>query len=387
MFDELRFARLLSRVHHYHLTIGDGDDGTAPGAGGEPAPTDFGRMDKEAAVALLAGLEDAPDGDAAANPGASDQASIEPPSEDDKAAAADEQSEETADDDAAEIPADDAEPELEAEPDERIHGNTRTRLRDGTVVTIAELKKGYDEAREYRAKAPEYDAAQKQIEQYRQHEAQIAQAEQLYKEILPLAVERLQATLPAAPDPGMLDETNPNYDPIRYLQEDQRHKLAVAELQKLRSTIQERQKQEQRQQEEARAAELQKLVAENRSALVEKIPELADPEKGKAVYDGFVDVAGKYGFTKQEVDQTYDHRLLYMVHDLSKKAAAYDKLMAQKPVAQKKVEGAAPVQRPGVRVSPEAAGQRAIEERVQAWDRGGRSKAGAIAILEMLERE
>src|SRR5688572_7733995 len=55
-------------------------------------------------------------------------------------------------------------PEPDAEPDAEVilHGNQKTRLRDGSVVAVADLKKAYDEAKEYRAKQSEFDSQRKE---------------------------------------------------------------------------------------------------------------------------------------------------------------------------------------------------------------------------------
>src|ERR1044072_1105475 len=66
--------------------------------------------------------------------------------------------------DKAEAAKADAEPDATSEPDEIIHGNAKTRLRDGTVVAVADLKKAHEKAKEYEAKQQEFDTRKAEVE-------------------------------------------------------------------------------------------------------------------------------------------------------------------------------------------------------------------------------
>lgn len=296
------------------------------------------------------------------------------------AGATEEAADDENDEDAA--PANDAETEDEPEEEQLAHGNMRTRLRDGTVTTVGELKKLADEAREYKSKIPDLAATAQKV---RDQESQLAQREQFVQQVLPAIVEWQNTKLPPEPSPSLLDESSPDYDPIKYVQDDHRRKLAIAEMQALHRSMQEHHRQQSQQAEAAREAEYKRTLEENRRLLVEKVPEIADPEKRRAVYEDFVSTAKKYNFTEEDVNNVTDYRVLYMVRDLSKKAAAYDKLMAQKSTVEKKTKAAAPVQAPGRRVTATETAQRSTDGQIKRWRDNDRSMNAAVDILASLE--
>lgn len=361
------------------------DTNAAPaGAGEQPITSDTGPMGVSAAAGLLAEWSpDGPEATAAADTGNEQEPIEDAPAGDAPADDGDDEPVEAATDKDAE-PAPEAEPTADDEPEEFIHGNARTRLRDGTVVPVSELKKGYDELRELRAKMPDMAAASERVAQYQAREAQIAQQEQLLAQALPLTLQRMQARMPPVPDPSLVDPNSPNYDPMLYVQQDAHYKREFGELQQTHEAMQQHQAQQQQQMTEARAAEAKKLIEENRKALFERIPEIADATKRAAVYQGFVDTAGKYSISKQEVDTFYDARVLHMIHDLSRKAAAYDKLMAQKPAVQEKTRTAAPVQQPGRRVAAQETAGNQDNKLIQRAMKSGRvaDAAAALALFE-----
>lgn len=353
----------------------------APAGASEQSPTpDIGPMSQHAAAGLLADwTPDEPEAPAAADQGNANQTIEEAPSDNPPANEASEQTEETAPKEAAE-PAPKAEPKADDELDEIIHGNARTRLRDGTVIPVSELKKGYDELRELRAKVPELTAAAERAQQYQAREAHIAQQEQFVQKVLPLALQQLQAQIPPAPDPELVNPNSPNYDPILYVQQDAQHKQGIARLQQAQTALQQHQAQQQQQMEEARAAETKTLIEENRRELYKRIPEISDPAKRREVYEGIVSTAAKYGITEQEVNANIDPRLVHMIHDESRDAAAYRRLMAQKSAVQAKTERAAPVQQPGRRVTVQEQAGNAGDELIKRAMKTGRQHDAAAAL-------
>jgi chemotaxis protein histidine kinase CheA len=365
----------------------------APAGAGEQQPTTpTGPMGMSAAAQVLAGLDDTPE-QAEAAPESAAQETIDEnltPSEDAAEDAAPiEEAEDAAPDESAEDaePADDAEPEAEPEEDQYVHGNARTRLSDGTVTTVGELKKLAAEAKEYRAKMPNIAAAEQQLQA---RQAQIAQQEQFVQTVLPQAVQILKAYIPPPPDPELLNPNSAKYDTFLHYEQQARHAYAIAELQQLQGAQEAHAAHQRQQADQAAEAARRERVVEGGRILREKIPDIADPEKAKAIYEGFVSTAERFGYTAADVDGVDDPRLLHMVHELSvgdkalrAKAAAYDKLMAQQKKAQPKVQSAPPVQKPGVRASVGQAGDRQLDGKFQKWREGGGGMAGAAEILSL----
>lgn len=261
-----------------------------------------------------------------------------------------------------------SEPEDQALDFEKLHGNTRLRLRDGTEVTVGELKKRYGDLQELPRHRQEFEA---QRQEFQARQAQFAQQEQFVAQTLPLAVQMATKYLPPEPDPSLL-YTDPN---LHYAMQEQR-KAAVAELQEVHN----RQVQAKAQWEQQRNQSLRSYVEQERQQLMQAMPELKDEKARVAFQTEIVATAKAYGFTDQDVGQVYDHRLLKMAKD----AAAYRKLMSEKPKVEAKVQSAPPVQAPGRRVSaPEQRGRDKTDKFKQLRETGDR-RLGEAILRELL---
>jgi hypothetical protein len=333
--------------------------------GGAAAPaenaSDFSVDD---AVALL---NQGPDKDPPAEPEKAEaEATDAPPSntEEEQPAEGDEPTEQ---------PASEAEPEADPEPEETyVHGNAKTRLRDGTVVSVSDLKKLADEAREFRAKQPELTARQQEIAA---QQAQVAQQLQVFEQVIPHALRVAQANIPPEPDPA-LRET----DPIEHYQQSQRRAAAVQEYQRLaqaeQATRQAAQVQHQQQVQQQQRA----YIEAQRAELLDWKPELADPAKAGAFYKDVVVAAAKaVGFTEQDVSNVQDARLIKM----AEKAWKYDQLQAQKPKVAAKAANAVPVKAPGPRPNADASRDTKVQELDQRLSKTG-SLDDAVALLNSL---
>jgi hypothetical protein len=342
-------------------------------------------LSQDAAVSRLLDLEDKPAAsEEAATPPSSTEPSSEPPAD---AAATEEATGEAAPQEEAAPPPEEGEPEAQSKPEEIIHGNSKTRLRTGEVVAVSDLKKGWDELQEYRARIPQLSAAQQQLQV---RAAQIAQQEQVFAKVLPIAMQVLSGQappIPPAPDPELVQQGSPKYDPVLYLEQKVAHDTALSQYQMLQAGVAAQQHQTGEQRKAAQSAYLR----EQQALLVDKMPDLKTPERRAEAYKEFLETATQFGFSQSEADSVYDHRIFSMVHELSKKAKQLDKLQAelksQKTVAEKKAINAtsvAPVQAPGRRVSPseqKASNRQELFQKARASDRSVDSIA---AILEKL---
>jgi hypothetical protein len=237
-----------------------------------------------------------------------------------------------------------------------------TRLRDGTEVPIAELKKAYAAQKEFEQRQSEFQARAQQF----------AQQEQFVNQVLPQAIAVLQQQIPPEPDPSLLQT-----DPIAHYEQTVARQAGLAKLQQLQAAQDaEKHRLVQRTQQET-----ENYIKREQEHLFEKLPELKDVSKRREFYEKTVlATAREYGFSEQEVNQTYDHRLIVMIRD----AAAYRALQAQKPVVQKKVEQAAPMQRPGKRVSSSEQQSQARVEKFNRLRRTGSVDDAAALISDLL---
>jgi hypothetical protein len=259
--------------------------------------------------------------------------------------------EEAAEKAAAELAPQEAEPETEtAEVDDEgdtdapsegdyVHGNARTRLRDGTAVTVGELKKLADEAREFKRRESEFEA---QRQEFQNRSAQIAQHEQLFAQTINQAIAALHATLPPEPDATLRES-----DPIAYFLQKDAYDSKVGEIARLNQAQQAMAGQAAAEQ----ADQFQKYIKQEQARLFEKVPELRNEAKRREFYGDMLSHAKYYDFSEQEINNVHDSRTMRLIKD----AIAYRKLQAAKPKVAEKTQNARPVVRPGERVAPTTA--------------------------------
>lgn len=233
--------------------------------------------------------------------------------------------------DSAAEPADDDEGESTDdgdEPDEHTPAPQSYTVKiDGKdeTVTLDELLKGYSRTADYTRKTQELAAKRKQFEE---SELPAVQRErQEYATRLIQLEQAIQAVTPQEPD----WDTLRRQDPAAFAETWaawQQHKERLARIAAERQKAEERVRQDQQQKHQA-------YLTAQRDALLEALPEWKDPEKAKAEKAELIAYAkNDLGFTDQEVQQVYDHRLLLML----RKAMLYDKAQKAKPVVQQKIE-------------------------------------------------
>ncbi len=240
-----------------------------------------------------------------------------------------------------------AEPEAEADGDTSaeddtevyVDGKARTRLRDGTEVSIAELKKSFDDARDFRRQRAEFDARRQELDA---KVAQSAQQEQSFASTIQQAMAALQSTLPPEPDVRLRVT-----DPILYSQQEWARNDALNQMARLHQANQAQAEKAQAQQ----ASQFQERIKQEQSRLFEKIPELKNADKRREFYNDLKTIVVRdYNFTEQDIDNIYDSRVMEMARD----AMAYRKLQTAKPKAVEKSKTARPVTKPGERASSQA---------------------------------
>jgi hypothetical protein len=270
----------------------------------------------------------------------------------------------------------DALPDAEAEEPEVLHGNARTRLRDGSVVTVGELKKAYDEAKEYRVKQAEIDARARETEAKLAH---IAQTEQQTARIIQQAKAVLQARFSPRPDYGAVERGE--IDILTYTEQKEKWERDAREWQQLNQA---EQAAAQKAQEETAKAQKAQFDAEVESFLT-RFPEHRPAEKQQAFKQDLVRLATEtYGAKPEQLGDIKHAWQLEMAQD----AMRYRKLQAEKSKVLEKVKDAPPVQvqTPGRRVSPaEKQAQERSQLFAQARARGGISREEALALMQSID--
>jgi len=310
-----------------------------------------------------------------------------------QATAVDDQAE---DEEAAELTTDDeleasAEGEDEGEPGEEdqaedddeteesgqgrfVADNAKVRLEDGTITSIAELKKGSLLNADYTRKTQEVAEQRRSVETQssaiKQQETQLSEQRQLLTTLL-------TSIAPQAPDPSWADPRSPNYNPAEYMAARAAHEQFVGYVQTLEQ--QDMQSRQQREQEQA-AKKREKGNAEW-ATLVEKLPTLKDPKRFERFVGDIKTFGPSYGYSEQELAEGlgYDHRAALVMH----KAIQWDKLQASKPKMQSKVEGRPPIQKGGKRLTPDAQRSRNTTVAMDRLKQSGSERDGVAAYLAL----
>ncbi len=167
-------------------------------------------------------------------------------------------------------------------------------------VTQEELINGYSRQQDYTRKTQELSQQRKTIEQ---QQAELAQRDAIYSQLLPKMEAQLKGELANEPDWNALYED----DPVGYVREKQ---LWDEKKEKLNAVSAE----QQRLQQEAFAQQQQQIaqfVEYGNQKLLEIIPEWQNPEvatKEKLAISEYA--VNTLGYTPQEIEQVYDYRAL-----------------------------------------------------------------------------
>jgi hypothetical protein len=274
----------------------------------------------------------------------------------------------------------DAEPGDEAYDLDKLHGNTRIRLRDGTEWSVGDLKRRIAEVREVDRAKQEFQANASRFQQYAQ---QTAQQAQIFQQLVPQAIAALQTQLPDVPPPPTAEETA--NDPFAATEKLAAHLNAKAardakeqEIAQLRYAQQMQVAQAQQQQ----ATRMKEYLQQEQGRLLERLPELRDEGRRRAFYSEFIQGGQEYGFTQQELGGVADSRLLAVMRD----ALAYRKAVkgSKAPQVQQKTQNATPVRQPGRRVTPSESTARQDQEDMARLRKTGRPDDALALIMRRL---
>jgi hypothetical protein len=127
-----------------------------------------------------------------------------------------------------------------------------------------------------------------------------------YAQILPALQQRLQESMPQAPDPK-LKESNPiDYFVLKGEYDEKQQQLQAVRQEQERLGAIGQKEQEARQQQ---------MVAESHAKLLETIPEWKDEAKRETLKAGLRQYAKTLGFSDEEISQTYDHRAIMALNE------------------------------------------------------------------------
>lgn len=245
------------------------------------------------------------------------------------------------------------------------------RLKDGTVISVQDLKRGYLSQASFTRGTQENAKEREALASQKAETEQYARTLQQHRDFL---LQASQYFVPQPPDRALLDRSSPNFDPISYAAQkaDYDDRIAIlTQLQQAAGSEQERMTVEQkRQQKEQRDKEAKRLL--------EVMPELKKPEVYQRFWHESVETMAEYGFSQEELDGLSDHRLYVAMRDLAKYRKARAKLPAVKETIQTK-----PTLQGKKRMDPKAKTSREQIARKEQLRKTGDFDAGVSALMDL----
>lgn len=242
-------------------------------------------------------------------------------------------------------------------------------LNDGTVISVADLKRDHLYQRDYTQKGQALAEEKKAFDAEKDEFSQYAQSLNQTRDYLAWYAETY---LPKQPEPfsGAPDDYVGFIDWQKKNAEWQVHAQAYQAFQQLKQQDEEKQQGETVKQAQTRMqAERQKLL--------DAIPVLKDPAKGKQVWGNIVTGAQQhYGISEAEVNSVGDHRMLKVLRD----ALAYRQLKAKAPTV--KAEVAKRPVNPGKRQPPQAQVVKGRQDRLERLKRNPSLENGAASLMD-----
>ena len=234
-------------------------------------------------------------------------------------------------------------------------------------VPLDELLKGYSRTADYTRKTQEIAETRKQVEAEKARIDEANKLRDVYAQRLEVIEQMLKQD--SGEDLAALKEVDPIGYATKVAEQVEREKQLAA-VQAERNRITQQQQAEQSERLKAHlAAEAQKLS--------DAIPGFADPVKSQAIKTDIRNYAkNNLGFSDQELAAAYDSRAILSIY----KAMMYDKLVANKGEATKKVSQAPKMLKPGTS-TPEARVSQEVKNMRGRLKKTGRAK-DAAALFE-----
>lgn len=240
-------------------------------------------------------------------------------------------------------------------------------LEDGTVITVAELKRNNLFQRDYTTKTTEHA---KEVETFK---AQRTKVETFAQQVLAEREFFLQAAQQLLPQPP--DESLITSEPLEYMAQKAAYEKSVGLLQQLQYQHQmgltRKQEEATGQTQEARKREAEKLF--------EAMPDLRKPGAYPQFWKEAVETMADYGFTEAELNEVSDHRMYKAMRDLSRLRKALKKA----PKVQEQVQAKPKLIAGGKRMDPKGKATRDRQSLAEQQRRSG-SLEDTVKRLESL---
>lgn len=266
----------------------------------------------------------------------------------------------------------DPEPSEESGPAEIKGGQfapdtAKVTLEDGSVISIADLKRNNLFQRDYSRKTEELKQEREQLQTLQAQAHEVAQ----YRDFV---LSMYQQAMPQPPDKSRMET-----DIIGYWQDKEAYDEQVRNLNQLQSLKQ----YEEQQKAQNEAKQFQQTVLHHKGQLLEKMPHLKDPARMTQFKAEAEEALSGYGYSPEEasdlLSSVVDHRLLLAVRDIIrlkkalKKAPEVKQQVQQKP---KLISG-------GKRMDPKARTSREAQVRSEHLRKTGSFDAGVASLMDL----
>ena len=245
------------------------------------------------------------------------------------------------------------------------------RLKDGSVISVQDLKRGFLAQASFTRGTQELA---KEREILASTKAEFEQNARTLQEQRDFILQVAQQFVPQPPDRSLMDQSSPNFDPLRYMTLKEDYERRVEALNKLQNAT----KADQERLTEQQRKERKDLQDAEAKRLVEIMPELKKPEVYNKFWSEAVATMSEYGFTQEEMDSSLDHRLYPIFRDLAAYRRARKNLPAVKQAVQSK-----PVLEGRKRMDPKAKSSREHQVRSEQLRKTGSFDAGVRSLMDL----
>ena len=276
--------------------------------------------------------------------------------------------EEEADEEALELeaepePSDEADGPVEIKGGQFVPDTAKVTLADGSVISVAELKRNNLFQRDYTRKTEEIKQEREQLQTLQAQAHEVAQ----YRDFV---LSMYQQVMPQPPDKSLMET-----DIIGYWQAKEQYDEQIRNLSQLQALKQH----EDQQKSQSENVNYQNAVQREVGQLYEKLPYLKDQGKMQQFRTEVVDALAPYGFSADEVGSVIDHRMLLVAKDIVrlqkalKKAPQVKEQVQQKP---KLISG-------GKRMDPKARTSREAQGRSERLRNSGTLESGVASLMDL----
>lgn len=245
------------------------------------------------------------------------------------------------------------------------------RLKDGTVISVQDLKRGYLSQQSF-TRGTQENA--KEREALASRATEVEQYARSLQEQRDFILQIAQHYTPQPPDKSLMDQSSPNFDPIRYAWLKSEYDERVGALNQLHNASQAEKDRAAKELE----AQREKLKADETQRLLQAMPDLAKPEVQKKFWADAVETMAEYGFSAEEMNETIDHRVYAIFRDLT----AYRKARSRIPAVKENIQSK-PVLTSKRRMDPKEKTSREKQARSEQLRKSGSFEAGVGALMDL----